>query len=232
MAEDIVDPIPEEPPKKPASSRKSAAESAAANRLEIFKTAAVLAQGLAWPMLVLFFIVSYRKPINDTMTQLPTKLSAATSVAVGGLSFEIKQQAAATGNPELTKQLANLSKDATIHLIEIGFTGRLYVSMEEQTGILRLEMRRAEVLKELADAKLIFYLSDMSTMNKWLTEAFDVSQSNGVMVFQPKKKLTAAELNCVRDFRYQLTPLGKSAYRAIIDAILVQLDKGKPTSER
>lgn len=200
------------------------------DRPDRYRTTADLVMGLAWPMLVLGILLAYNGPVGEAIQLLLAKLERANRVEVGGLQFEIVEQARASGNPELVERLQGVRPDEVRLLLETGRSHVRLVGMRDASQTFSLPDRmELGALRALEARGLIRFEEPLNEFLSWLHgESFlSVRPAEGIdemrLHFKARGDLNDREAARLRNQSYQLTPLGKSAWESVLGAINQQL---------
>jgi hypothetical protein len=201
--------------------------------LEIYRITVELVRGIAWPLLVLGILWTYRDTIRTIAIEVPKKFSAATKVAVGSLTLEIQEQARVFGSSDLATRLGKLSPEAVTELIKTGrsrmtLIGESKSSQDGRKSYFIDKDARIRAIQELAANGLLEVGEDLDRFLSWIhSERFERLSTQGIQEFRPVSPLSPDEERRLRDQYFRLNELGVKAWDAINEAILQQLSATK-----
>lgn len=216
-----------------ASKNKSVLSNSKVTALEYLKLSVELVKVLVWPAIVIVAFLMFRQPIEAIIEDMPLKFTEATKVGVGALTFEIQQQAKATGSVELAMRLGKLSPEAIKLLIKTGTNKILLVGeYKGNNGGINDKFtlpteEELKVLRELEKNGLVDYEENLTIFFSWLqSPLFEVVHSkwdNERISFKPVRTLSPEELDRLKKESYHLSKQGIKAWQAVLNAIFKQL---------
>jgi hypothetical protein len=196
---------------------------AAAGLIDYLRLAVDLTRAIAWPVLVLAAVVTFREPVRDVLNVLPQKLSEAGRLSVGSFALEVQAQTRAQGNPELATILTGLSREAIQRLMSVPEKTHFliayeYASIGEYTLFTDKDL---DALNELATKGLVQLDEPLPTFRAWVMTRFrKTDQGNS---YKPIAPLSATERSRMIGQGFALTTLGSQAIRAIVNAVVQEI---------
>ena len=202
--------------------------------MEALKLLIELAKALAWPLVALYALVYFRRPLRSALDLLPEKLRNVSKVTVGSLSFEVQAYLQATGDDELLRVLPKLSRRAFEKILDLRVTNHHYVLCSRGTSMAvsdeHYTLRKDEdfsVLHELEALGLIRFAEPLVDFEAFFETlpgyaAIAGSTSEGSVVVAA---LSADQVQRVEAERYALTDLGRRAYDAVFTVVIRQIGR-------
>ena len=200
--------------------------------MEVLKHIIELAQALAWPLVALYALAYFRRPLRSALELLPEKLRGVSKLTVGSLSFEIQAYLQATGDEELLRVLPKVSRRSFEKLLDLRATNHFYslcvrgtnIRVEGETFSLR-DQQELTSLREMESLGLIRFTEPLGEFEAFF-EALpgytpvQGSTDDGLVSIG---LLTDAQRLRIESQRYVLTDLGRRAYDAVFTVVIRQI---------
>jgi hypothetical protein len=183
---------------------------------------------LSWPLLIIFLVVVYRRPLRGFLNNLVSKFSEANKVSIGSLSLEIQEKAREVGNPELAQRVGSLSPRAVEELLLTPRDGGMgLISTSNFQGEVKYGLPKEKVmdaLRELEIKRFVVFSEDLTEFLRELKtmRSDDGGGSNRTWFRSTQPKGSPPEERFHR-ITYKLTDLGRQAADTIVKVVAAQL---------
>lgn len=191
---------------------------------------------LAWPLLLAVLLVWFHRPLAEIAQSFSQKFTAANKVSIGALSLEIEKTASAAGNPEIGRQIGQLSPQAIEELLQTPRNGRMILVSTNDDERRRIGVPAPAKLDALQELERRGFLSFTQPIEDFLRQIRELPRDAQEAERHGDDRAwylidDAAQAKKLRDQGYELTASGRLAVDAIIKtvaALLVTNDNAKP----
>lgn len=185
---------------------------------------------VVWPLLVVVLLFVYRGPARRAFEAVATRLADADKVSVGSLSFEIREQALESGNPELAERIDDLSPGAIQMLLQIPLADAegehlVYLPDPGEGDFYELPpAAEMDALRELQDKGFVVFDVELGGFMQFFRGVTREQVGKDTLYF-PRPAISSADRKRIQDQGYRLTERGRKGVEAILRAIASDLSR-------
>ena len=110
-----------------------------------YEITVMLVRALAWPLIVLFLLFTYRVPIRAIATQLPALIASSNAISVAGVSVQVDRRLRSQASTDALTSLSSLTADGLRTLMDLSRGQPIYTADDIRGG--RVDREYGELLR-------------------------------------------------------------------------------------